>query len=422
MTYFLSPGPRSWIDSPGISPAISMIPAEPERCSASPEMAWMDTGVSSTFVAFSLLAVTVTSSSTALSAAVSAAAAMPGNAAKDRPTTNTGPMSDTLTDLETLFFWLVIIVDAGIVPGADHTNDIDAVGGCCLERVELLARQENHIPCRDPRFLFFRPHVTLAGQYDDRLLVQVAMRCCLGRRYVADELGNDVGSDPLVHEDLEVARAHRGTLVRIHGHYALFVLRLEVGRHGVQPRDLSQRAGKDKHLECLTGVRGKLDRFRRADVHPIGRLHRKRAARDRDRAGPRADEQDHIAGAQADERRGFFARNLHQQLSLVERAHLGRYHVAVAQGPAGLHRRKARREYVAAPVQERAGAIAFRDDRDIPIFGTEWIVERRPSRKVRMGTVTKRCITCMFTATQEQLLVLGTGRKLDGTEVCPLWE
>jgi hypothetical protein len=75
ITYFLSPGPRSWMANPGISPAISMIPAEPERCSASPEIACMDTGVSSTFVAFSLLAVTTISWRAELSAAGASAAA-----------------------------------------------------------------------------------------------------------------------------------------------------------------------------------------------------------------------------------------------------------------------------------------------------------------------------------------------------------
>src|SRR5882724_9146418 len=79
-----------------------------------------------------------------------------------------------------------------------------------------------------------------------------------------------------------------------------------------------------------------------------------------------------------------------------------------------------RREYVAAAVQERAGTIAFSNGRDVPVFGTARIVEGRATRKVGVGTVTKRCIACMFTATEEQFLVLRSGGKRDGTEVAPL--
>src|SRR3954463_13883789 len=56
-------------------PAMSMMPEALLRWRASPEIAWMDTGVSSTLVAFSLLAVTTTSVSSALSAAGASAAA-----------------------------------------------------------------------------------------------------------------------------------------------------------------------------------------------------------------------------------------------------------------------------------------------------------------------------------------------------------
>ena len=44
-----------------MSPAMLMIPDAPAACSASPLMAWMDTGMSSTFWALSLLAVTTIS-------------------------------------------------------------------------------------------------------------------------------------------------------------------------------------------------------------------------------------------------------------------------------------------------------------------------------------------------------------------------
>jgi len=54
---------------------MSMMPEAPERCRASPEIAWMETGVSNTLVAVSLLAVTVTSSSPKLSSAAAAVVA-----------------------------------------------------------------------------------------------------------------------------------------------------------------------------------------------------------------------------------------------------------------------------------------------------------------------------------------------------------
>src|SRR5882724_3093351 len=75
MTYFLSPGPKSWTDRPGIWPAMSMNADEPARCSESPLIAWIDTGISRTLCALSLLAVTTISSIGADSPAVSAAMA-----------------------------------------------------------------------------------------------------------------------------------------------------------------------------------------------------------------------------------------------------------------------------------------------------------------------------------------------------------
>src|SRR6266403_821290 len=75
ITYFLSPGPKSWTDRPGIWPAMSMNADEPARCSESPLIAWIDTGISRTFCALSLLAVTTISSIGADSLEVSAATA-----------------------------------------------------------------------------------------------------------------------------------------------------------------------------------------------------------------------------------------------------------------------------------------------------------------------------------------------------------
>src|SRR6186713_274750 len=161
MTYFLLPGPRSWIDRPGMAPAISMIPEALLRCSASPEMAWMDTGVSNTLVAFNLLAVTTTSPSSGLSdagadpAGASAATATP---ADSRPATVIAMIREPLL-FGTIFLtpqivWrverLVVVVDTRVVPGANDPDDIDTIRRCCFQRMELLARQKDHVPRRDP--------------------------------------------------------------------------------------------------------------------------------------------------------------------------------------------------------------------------------------------------------------------------------
>src|ERR1700683_3525638 len=50
------------MESPGTSPAMLMMPDAPACCSASPLIAWMDAGMSSTLCALSLLAVTTISS------------------------------------------------------------------------------------------------------------------------------------------------------------------------------------------------------------------------------------------------------------------------------------------------------------------------------------------------------------------------
>jgi hypothetical protein len=121
--------------------------------------------------------------------------------------------------------------------------------------MELLARQKDYIASGDTGFLVFRPHVTFAGQHDDRLFVQMTMGCSLGRRNVPDELGDDVGSDPLVHEHLEISGAHRDALTRVHWNDPLRVPAIEVRRHLRQPLDLTGRTGQDEHFECLTGVR-----------------------------------------------------------------------------------------------------------------------------------------------------------------------
>ena len=83
-----------------------MMPDTPAFCSASPEIAWIDVGVSSTLVAFNLLAVTDTSSNTRLEsddAASSAARAMPGRTVKEtmpasEPSSDTEMIRDTVLD------------------------------------------------------------------------------------------------------------------------------------------------------------------------------------------------------------------------------------------------------------------------------------------------------------------------------------
>src|ERR1700688_3556163 len=100
ITYFLSPGPKSWTDRPGIWPAMSMNAEEPARCSESPLIAWIDAGTSRTLWALSLLAVTTISWIGADSPAVSAATA-------DAPVSM--PVMPALTasmQLETLYLFV----------------------------------------------------------------------------------------------------------------------------------------------------------------------------------------------------------------------------------------------------------------------------------------------------------------------------
>src|SRR3569833_3668142 len=191
MTYFLSPGPRSWMDKPGMSPAISMMPEAPALCSASPESAWIDAGVSNTLVAFSLLAVTTTSPSSAVSGAAGASAAT-ATPADRMLATEIAMIREPLlfgTFFRPLVYVarrkrLIVVIDTRIVAGTDDTHDIDAVRRCGFQRMQLLPRQEDDISRADAGLLIFRPHITFPVQHDDRLFIEMAMRCGLRRRYV----------------------------------------------------------------------------------------------------------------------------------------------------------------------------------------------------------------------------------------------
>src|ERR1700748_729007 len=103
--------------------------------------------------------------------------------------------------------------------------------------MKLLAGQEDDIPGTHARLLIFRPHVPFPVQHDDRLFVQMAMGSGFRGWYVTDELRDEVGTDALVHENLEIARAHRGALLRVDRHDALRKLSREAGGHCVQPTD-----------------------------------------------------------------------------------------------------------------------------------------------------------------------------------------
>src|SRR5882724_1823869 len=128
MTYFLSPGPRSSYESPATWPEKSENSTAPRRSSVSPEMAWMVVGMLWIDSSPRLSAVTTTSdrvSAAGWSAdGASAAAASPGSAPRD---------TKVLRQRVTGHFLLVIVIDAGIVPGADHAHDVDTVRGCCLQ-------------------------------------------------------------------------------------------------------------------------------------------------------------------------------------------------------------------------------------------------------------------------------------------------
>src|SRR6185295_16558196 len=130
----------------------------------------------------------------------------------------------------------------------------------------------------------------------------MAMRCRLGAGYVADELGDEVRADPLVHEHLEISWTHRGPLRRIHAHDTLLILRVEVAGHGIEPAEVTEGTGKNKHLEHLPVIGCQLDRLRRTDVHTVGCLDRELPPRDRNGASTRPYEENYVAGAQAHDR------------------------------------------------------------------------------------------------------------------------
>src|SRR5690348_9617342 len=65
----------------------------------------------------------------------------------------------------------VVVRNAGVVPGADHTDDVDTVSRGCLERVQLLAWQENDIASPHSRFAILGPQAAFAREHDDRFLV-----------------------------------------------------------------------------------------------------------------------------------------------------------------------------------------------------------------------------------------------------------
>ena len=72
--------------------------------------------------------------------------------------------------------FLVVIIDTGIVPGADHTDDIHAAGGGGLEGMKLFARQKDHIARLHARLAVLGPHAAFSREHQDGFLVEVAVR------------------------------------------------------------------------------------------------------------------------------------------------------------------------------------------------------------------------------------------------------
>src|SRR5579862_3799346 len=139
------------------------------------------------------------------------------------PRSRLRPLSRWL--IETRFPVSVIVGDAGIVAGADHADDVETLGGSRLERVQLLARQEDHIARPHPCPAILRPETPLPGEYDDRFLVEVAMGRGLRLGNVPDELRDDLRADALIDEELEVAGPGRLALCLIDRDHSLAVLR-----------------------------------------------------------------------------------------------------------------------------------------------------------------------------------------------------
>src|SRR6185437_3009174 len=107
--------------------------------------------------------------------------------------------------------------------------------------MQLLARQEDRLPCLHRRLAILGPHVTLAREDDDRLLVKMAVRGGLGAGDMAYELGDEPRADAFVDQELAVARSHRRALAGIDRDHALRMDGIEALRHGGRPLELSLR-------------------------------------------------------------------------------------------------------------------------------------------------------------------------------------
>src|ERR1700722_16307838 len=199
--------------------------------------------------------------------------------------------------------------------------------------MQLLARQEDDIPRSHVHLAVLGPHAPLPRAHDDGSAVEMALRGGLVARNVADELRDDLRADALVDQHLEVARAHGGALLGIDRYHALTIAGIEVLRHRIRPGQLPERTGERKDPQHLTLSGSELHGLARADVYPIGRPHLEAAPRDVDRALAGHDEEDHVALAEGEHRRGATL-GLKQDLRLVERAERFGHEVAVAQGAA----------------------------------------------------------------------------------------
>src|SRR6476660_4501219 len=95
------------------------------------------------------------------------------------------------------------IADGWIVAGTDYAHHVETAIDRALHRMNLFARQEQHVARADSGLRVLRPHHALAPKNDQHLFIQMPMRLGLRTRNVANELRDVRRTVVPVDEDLE---------------------------------------------------------------------------------------------------------------------------------------------------------------------------------------------------------------------------
>src|SRR5688500_11999578 len=80
------------------------------------------------------------------------------------------------------------VVDGRVVARMDDPRQQHWPAARALQGMQLLTRKEDHVTSIDRRLHGLSPHHPLAGEHDEGLFIEVAMRQRLAEGYLADEL------------------------------------------------------------------------------------------------------------------------------------------------------------------------------------------------------------------------------------------